>query len=112
MPDQIFGQLFRGLGGEEAGMGIGQGGNLTLDRLDHAWMLVAKTAHRRAARCVQDFTPIGGGQPDAVAASGDRWRVPVQGAMDDAAFGHASDPVRCRDCAITGHPFKLRTESD
>ena len=99
--DQHFGQFFRWGGGEEAGVGVGQGADLALDRLDNALVLVAEATDRRAAGCVEDLAPVGGGEPDAVTGDRDGRRGAAEGAMDDAASCHVFGPVTYWDCAAS-----------
>ena len=51
--DQVVGQRFGRLAGEEAGMRVGQLADLAPHRLDHPRMAVAEAGHRGAAARVE-----------------------------------------------------------
>ena len=84
--DESLGQRLCGLGGEEAGMGIGELCHAcSRHRLDHARMLMAETGDRGAAGGVENFAAILGNQPDALAADRLRRRF-AQASVHHAAL--------------------------
>ena len=93
VPDQPIGQFLRRLRGEEGRVGIGKLRGLPRDRLDHAWMLMAKTGNRGATGAIEYPPAIFRDQPYAVAA--DRLgRRSAQTAVQHAAVasGHDRQP--------------------
>ena len=70
--DQPVGELLGDLGGEEAGMGIGELVELLVQGRGHRGMAVAQAGHRRAARGVDVALAGGIDDLDALAAGGDR----------------------------------------
>ena len=70
--DQQVGQLLGHLGGEEAGVGIGQLIDLAVHGRDDVGMTMAQTGHRSTTAGVDVGTAFGITQPDALPADGHR----------------------------------------
>src|SRR5271154_6042955 len=66
MANQLLGEFFRGLGGEERGVRVHEFFRLLRHRRKHAGMLMAKARHGRAARSIQHLAAVLGKQPDAL----------------------------------------------
>ncbi len=70
--NQHLGQMFGRLGGEEAGMGVGDTIQLRLDGGKHGTVGMTEAGYRRAAASVEIAAILGINQPNAVAAGDNR----------------------------------------
>ena len=84
--DQPVGEPFGDLGGEEAGMGIGEAVELLVQRCGHRRMAVAQAGHRGTARGIEVALARAVDDLDAMAAGGDRKRAADLAVQD---VGHA-----------------------
>src|SRR3546814_2961498 len=84
--DQAVGQALGDLGGEEAGVGVGQLVELVMQRRQHGRVAVPEAGHRGATRSVEIGLAVGVEDLAALGADSDRQRL-MDGAMQDV--GHA-----------------------
>jgi hypothetical protein len=82
--DELVGQLLGDLGGEEAGMRVGDAVDLLVHRAPHLGVPVTEARHRRATRGIEILLAFAVDERDTVSADGDR-QGPAQLAMQDAS---------------------------
>ena len=93
--DQAVGEFLGHVGGEEAGMGIGELVELLVQGRRHRWMAVPQAGHRGATRRVDVALAGGIDDFDAPAAGGDR-QVSADLAMQDMGHAFSRCPRRGR----------------
>ena len=90
--DQVLGQGFRGLGGEEGAVDVGDAVDLLLDGPDHRRVAVPQTGHRGTAGGVQ--VAFAGAVDDIGALALNRARIVVlRLAVEHVAHGMAQPPI-------------------
>jgi hypothetical protein len=99
--DQLLGELFCGLGGEEGGVGVYEFFGLLCHRGKHARMLMSEAGHGSTPGGIQHLAAVLGKQPDALAADGFRRRL-AQASMQHAAMfgGHDDQPFSETYCEV------------
>ena len=90
MADELLGEFFRGLGGEERRMSVYELFGLLCHRRKHARMLMAEARHGSTPGGIQHLAAVLGKQPDALAADGLRRRF-AQASMQHAAMRDSHD---------------------
>src|SRR5882672_11645750 len=91
--DQTVGQPLGNLGGEEAGMRIGDDVELLMEGRDHVWMAVPEAGHRRTAGSVDVAPSVSVEQFDTFAVDGDR-HGGIGGTVEDVRHDNL---LTCRD---------------